>query len=341
MFDFEIFCGVLRPEAQELEEKLDLKTDGFHGFTVQLSNFSTHLRHTHKKKYLVVKMLWLRYGTNNVRCVTRRMLGRSFSSVRKEYLHETYLPSDHFQDSLPTLPIPKLEETLERYEYHAFPLLDEEQRKDTKEAIELFMKNEGPDLQAELVSKFKGKHTSYIREPWFEMYLRARSPLLLNWNPALTFVQDERRKNQTVRAAAIIHAAAVFYRTMRDGKLKPDLFETKPNLSSSSWGQSLIRYTPRKFNFYTAAALGAFALDMSQYPNLFHSTRIPRSERDELVISSKKARHVMVRRFFLFSYMTRLASSCETMRYSHILSHNMQNSNMKKTGTARNFILRG
>ena len=240
-------------------------------------------------------MLSLRGATSNIRCVTR--LVRSSSSIRKEYLHETYLPSDHFQDSLPTLPIPKLEETLKRYEYHAFPLLEEEQQHNTKQAIDSFIKNEGPELQADLVSKFKGKHTSYIRETWFEMYLRARSPLLLNWNPALTFVQDERRKNQTARAAAMMHAAAVFYRTMRDGKLKPDLFETKPNLSGSSWGQSLIRYTPRKFNFYIAAALGAYALDMSQYPNLFHSTRIPRSDEDELVISSTKSRHVMVRFF--------------------------------------------
>jgi len=33
---------------------------------------------------------------------------------------------------------------------------------------------------------------------------------------------------------------------------------------------------------------------MSQYPNLFHSTRVPRHDEDELVISNSRARHVMV-----------------------------------------------
>ena len=35
--------------------------------------------------------------------------------------------------------------------------------------------------------------------------------------------------------------------------------------------------------FYGAAATGAYPLDMSQYANLFRSTRVPHAECDELV----------------------------------------------------------
>ena len=238
---------------------------------------------------------------------SRRGLTSTTATTTKEdgfedrYLHETYLPTDHFQRSLPTLPIPKLDDTLEKYLYHADPLLDtEEKRNATKNAAEAFATNEGPRLQKQLQEQYQGTYTSYIRKPWFDMYLSARSPLLLNWNPALTFVEDQRKPSQTKRAAALIYSAVVFYRTMRDGKLKPDLFETKQHLSGSPVGKRVIRYSPSSYAFYVAAAMGAYALDMSQYPNLFHSTRVPKPERDELVTygdgtaSSSPPKHVVV-----------------------------------------------
>lgn len=235
-------------------------------------------------------------------CRVRRALlgigrGRGFgSATTEEYLHKTYIPTDHFQDSLPTLPIPKLEDSLRKYEYHATPLLtSEKQREAMNEALSAFASSSHVStLQDRLIGEFKGQYTSYIREPWFDMYLRARDSLLLNWNPALTFVRDERRNDQISRAASLIHASTVFYRTLRDGHLRPDVFETKKHLSQSSWGQRLVRYTPRKFSFYTSAALGAYALDMSQYHNLFHSTRVPRVDKDELVKVDERHRHVVV-----------------------------------------------
>ena len=52
---------------------------------------------------------------------------------------------------------------------------------------------------------------------------------------------------------------------------------------------------PRSIAFYGAAACGAYALDMSQYANLFRSTRIPKLERDELRVAPHTS-HVVVQR---------------------------------------------
>lgn len=38
------------------------------------------------------------------------------------------------------------------------------------------------------------KHTSYISEPWFDMYLRDRIPLPVNYNPLLVFVDDPKKE---------------------------------------------------------------------------------------------------------------------------------------------------
>jgi len=47
------------------------------------------------------------------------------------------------------------------------------------------------ELHEELLALDKTlKGTSYISAPWFDMYLRDRQPLPINYNPALVFVED-------------------------------------------------------------------------------------------------------------------------------------------------------
>ena len=45
----------------------------------------------------------------------------------KGYLHETNIPTYFFQDSLPKIPIPALEDTIERYLASAKPLLSDKE----------------------------------------------------------------------------------------------------------------------------------------------------------------------------------------------------------------------
>ena len=52
--------------------------------------------------------------------------------------------------------------------------------------VQIFKSTVGKDLHDALVLKDKNnQHTSYILEPWFDMYLKDRSPLPLNYNPAI------------------------------------------------------------------------------------------------------------------------------------------------------------
>lgn len=59
-----------------------------------------------------------------------------------------------FQDvSLPKLPVPSLEKTLEKYEKHLEPILDENGKKRAKNIIDEFRSNLGPKLQLYLLER--------------------------------------------------------------------------------------------------------------------------------------------------------------------------------------------
>ena len=67
------------------------------------------------------------------------------SGVEDRYLDpKTIVHTYHFQDSLPRLPIPKLEDTCNRYLDAQKPLLTPEQYEETKRLVEKFQKHEGP-----------------------------------------------------------------------------------------------------------------------------------------------------------------------------------------------------
>ena len=53
------------------------------------------------------------------------------------------------------------------------------------------------------------KHTSYISAPWFDMYLKDRQSIVLNYNPFIAFIDDPRSafNNQTLRATNMIISA--------------------------------------------------------------------------------------------------------------------------------------
>ena len=195
---------------------------------------------------------------------------RSFSVAGDGgYLDDTKIPTFHFQASLPKLPVPKLEDTCERYLYAASPLLagDAAARAATEANVKAFLEGDGPGLQERLVAADKALYSNYVSEPWFDMYLRDRRPLAINYNPQLTFKPDPdaaKQGDQAVRAASLVHSSARFHRTLRDLRLSPDIFHTKPELSKTE-KFDLVRLVPAKFSFYAAYLCGAYPLDMSQY----------------------------------------------------------------------------
>lgn len=67
------------------------------------------------------------------------------------------------QEKLPKLPIPELEDTLKKYLTAVKPLQTTRDHAETQQAVEEFLKSEGPELQARLQKYANGK-TSYIEQ---------------------------------------------------------------------------------------------------------------------------------------------------------------------------------
>lgn len=67
------------------------------------------------------------------------------------------------QEKLPKLPIPDLEKSCQRYLAALKPLQSPREHSDTKQAVQEFLRNEGPELQAKLKQYAEGR-SSYIEQ---------------------------------------------------------------------------------------------------------------------------------------------------------------------------------
>ncbi|XP_028398287.1 carnitine O-palmitoyltransferase 2, mitochondrial-like [Dendronephthya gigantea] len=213
-----------------------------------------------------------------------------------KYIQRSIVPTYHFQPSLPRLPIPKLEDSCRRYLDAQKVILSPEEYENTKRLVENFKQNEGPELQKELIFKDKqNKHTSYISEPWTDMYLKDRRSVMLNHNPFMTFKQDSNTDNnhQLVRATNFIISSMKFKNSLDEEILDPEIFHLNPKKSDTDWFKRVIRFVPSSLSWYGAYLVKAFPLDMSQYTRMFASTRIPQSGRDKL-ITYADSRHILV-----------------------------------------------
>ncbi|KAK3946124.1 putative mitochondrial carnitine O-acetyltransferase [Diplogelasinospora grovesii] len=149
------------------------------------------------------------------------------------------------QDKLPKLPIPDLEKTCERYLAALKPLQSGREHADTKQAVEQFLKGEGPELNEKLKKYAEGR-TSYIEQFWYDSYLNFDNPVVLNLNPFFLLEDDPTpaRNNQVTRAASLVVSALEFVRAVRKEELPPDTVKGTP-------------------------------LDMYQYSRLFGTARVP------------------------------------------------------------------
>mmetsp|Transcript_10414 Transcript_10414/g.13999 ORF Transcript_10414/g.13999 Transcript_10414/m.13999 type:complete len:156 (-) Transcript_10414:3975-4442(-) len=88
------------------------------------------------------------------------------------------------QSTLPRLPIPTLEETLEKFPGVVSSLQNSSQNNETKQLVKEFLEGDGPKLQELLVRYDKSrKFGSYVEEFWNEAYLAPDCSTVLNLNP--------------------------------------------------------------------------------------------------------------------------------------------------------------
>uniref|UniRef100_A0A182QK97 Choline/carnitine acyltransferase domain-containing protein n=1 Tax=Anopheles farauti TaxID=69004 RepID=A0A182QK97_9DIPT len=239
---------------------------------------------------------WAASVVNAVR--SKSTTARATTGDEYQYLQRSKIPMLHFQPSLPRLPIPELEKTCARYLAAQQPLLSPEAFQRTTEAVKQFSETDGPKLQT-LLKEFdaKNKHTSYISEPWFDMYLRDRIPLPLNYNPLMMMNPDPRPEynDQLLRTTNLVISSLRFMRSLRAKILEPEVFHMNPAKSDTSLFRTVTSLMPSRISTYVAYTFKAFPLDMSQYQGLFGGTRIPELGKDR-IYRNDSSRHVLVLR---------------------------------------------
>ena len=141
------------------------------------------------------------------------------------------------QFELPPLPVPSLDETLNKFLSCLEALHeDEEERVEAQQIVLDFMKEDGPKLQELLVEydrigRDTGEIGSYIEQFWNESYLAPDSSVVLNLNPFFVLEDSPDPKiarDPTRRAAQLAFASVRLASQLRSEKLRPDTHRGKP-----------------------------------------------------------------------------------------------------------------
>lgn len=158
-----------------------------------------------------------------------------------------------FQDSLPRLPVPTLDETARRYLKSVHPLLSQPEFERTKAAVTDFVRpgGQGETLQKRLIARREDpQHRNWIIEWWNDAgYLLPRDPVVPYVSYFYSHRDDRRRRDPAKRAAAITTAVLDFKRKVDSGTLEPEYMKKLP-------------------------------LSMDQYEWMFNCCRIPAKTKD-------------------------------------------------------------
>ncbi|KAJ5281790.1 Carnitine O-acetyltransferase [Penicillium angulare] len=142
-----------------------------------------------------------------------------------------------FEDSLPHLPVPSLEETGRRYLKSVHPLVSAAEYERTKNAVEDFIRpgGEGEPLQKRLVERAANpKVKNWIAEWWNQAaYLGYRDPVIPYVSYFYSYKDDRERRDPAKRAAAITTAALEFKVQVDNGSLEPEYMRGQPMAMSS------------------------------------------------------------------------------------------------------------
>ncbi|KAI6354599.1 hypothetical protein MCOR25_008542 [Pyricularia grisea] len=197
------------------------------------------------------------------------------------------------QDSLPKLPIPDLERTCEKYLAALKPLQSPREHGETQNAVQEFLKHDGPELQEKL-KKYAEGQTSYIEQFWYDSYLNFDNPVVLNLNPFFLLEDDPTpaRNNQVTRAASLVVSALEFVRAVRKEELPPDKVKNTP-------------------------------LCMYQYSRLFGTARVP-TENGCQIEQDPHSKHIVVMAHGQFYWFDALDDNSDVIMTEKDISINLQ-----------------
>ncbi|XP_067826078.1 carnitine O-acetyltransferase isoform X3 [Heptranchias perlo] len=179
------------------------------------------------------------------------------------------------QKFLPRLPVPPLQQTLDRYLLALKPIVSQEELEGTKQIVEEFAKQGGVGqrLQASLERRAR-KTENWLSDWWLKIaYLEYRLPVVIHSSPGVVLPkQDYHDRQGQLRFAAKLISGILDFKTMIDNETLP------------------------------VEALGGNPLCMNQYYQILSSCRIPGSKRDSVVnyTQTKKPTHITIVHNFQF-----------------------------------------
>ncbi|KAM5236783.1 peroxisomal carnitine O-octanoyltransferase [Ctenodactylus gundi] len=162
-----------------------------------------------------------------------------------------------YQDSLPSLPVPSLEETLKKYLESVKPFASEEEYKKTAEIVQKFQNGIGRKLHQRLLERAKGKR-NWLEEWWLNVaYLDVRIPSQLNVNfagPSAHFEHywPPKEGTQLERGSIILWHNLNYWQLLRKEKMP-------------------------------VHKVGNTPLDMNQFRMLFSTCKVPGISRDSIM----------------------------------------------------------
>lgn len=159
-----------------------------------------------------------------------------------------------FEDSLPRLPVPTLEETAKRYLKSVHPLLSNLEFENTEKAVKDFIKpgSIGQELQRRLQARKEDqRHRNWIYEWWNDAaYLSYRDPIVPYVSYFYSHRDDRRRRNPAQRAAAITSAVLEFKIQVDNGSLEPEYMRRLPiSMESYQWMFNACRLPGEKVDY--------------------------------------------------------------------------------------------
>lgn len=167
-------------------------------------------------------------------------------------------------DNLPHLPLPKLDDTMDKYLKSVKPLLSSEKFMKTSALVEDFKRGIGAQLHDLLEYKAQ-QSENWLSEWWLTAaYLSFRSPVVIWSNPGL-YLPTRFFENdfQWCRFTSRCIWATLRYKQMID------------------------------HNEIATEKAGKYALDMSQYKKIFGTCRIPAPQVDQIEYNPR-SRHIVV-----------------------------------------------
>ncbi|XP_037609007.1 carnitine O-acetyltransferase [Sebastes umbrosus] len=178
------------------------------------------------------------------------------------------------QKGLPSLPVPPLQQTCERYMSALEPIVEVDELKHTKELVDDFQKagGVGERLQRGLEKRAQNA-VNWLSDWWVQVaYLDYRLPVVVHSSPGLVLPRmDFSDKQGQIRFAAKLIAGVLDFKIMIDNETLP------------------VEY------------LGGKSLCMNQYYEVLSSCRIPGLKRDAIVNHAKSSpKHITVVHNFQF-----------------------------------------